>query len=87
MPIVLLEAMALGVPVIALDQGPLTDLCAGVKVPTLELLAWRTEIEALLAEPRRAQIVAMRQRETLDARHCSSVVARAYEDLYLELAR
>jgi glycosyltransferase involved in cell wall biosynthesis len=87
LPIVLLEAMALGVPVIALDQGPLSDLCAGIKLPNLDLTAWRTEVEALLAEPRRAEAIAMRQREALDARHRSSVVARAYEDLYLELAR
>ncbi len=87
LPIVLLEAMALGAPVIALDQGPLSDLCAGIKVPSLDLAAWRAEVEALLAEPRRAQIVAARQREALDARHRSSIVARAYEDLYLELAR
>jgi hypothetical protein len=40
----------------------------------------------LLAEPDRGAFIAARQREGL-ARHAASSVARAYEDLYLELAR
>jgi glycosyltransferase involved in cell wall biosynthesis len=87
LPIVLLEAMALGVPVIALDQGPLGDLSGVVKVPTLDPEAWQAEVEALLGDPERGRLIAARQREALDARHRSSSVARAYEDLYLELVR
>jgi glycosyltransferase involved in cell wall biosynthesis len=86
LPIVLLEAMALGVPVIALDQGPLSDLSGIVKVAGLDADAWRAEVAALLAEPDRSAFIAARQREAL-ARHAASSVARAYEDLYLELAR
>jgi glycosyltransferase involved in cell wall biosynthesis len=86
LPIVLLEAMALSVPVIALDQGPLSDLSGIVKVAGLDADAWRAEVAALLAEPDRSAFIAARQREAL-ARHAASSVARAYEDLYLELAR
>jgi glycosyltransferase involved in cell wall biosynthesis len=87
LPIVLLEAMALGVPVIALDQGPLCDLAGAVKVASLEIESWLAAVTALLGDAERCAFVAARQREALDARHRASSVARAYEDLYLELAR
>ncbi|HEX3777691.1 MAG TPA: glycosyltransferase, partial [Polyangiaceae bacterium] len=85
LPIVLLEAMELGVPVIALDRGPLEDLFGVVKVPTLDAEAWEREACALLAEPARRELIARRQREALDLHHRASSVARAYEDSYLEL--
>lgn len=85
LPIVLLEAMALGVPVIALDQGPLADLSGVVKVASLDPRAWAAEVAGLLGDPERARGVVVRQRRALDARHRASAVARAYEDLYLDL--
>jgi glycosyltransferase involved in cell wall biosynthesis len=87
LPIVLLEAMALGVPVIVLDQGPLCDLQGVLKVPSLEVTAWLDVVARLLADPGQAGQVAAEQRAALHERHRASVVARAYEDLYLELAR
>lgn len=87
LPIVLLEAMALGVPVIALDQGPLRDLRGVVKVPSLEVQAWMGALTGLLSDQARAQHVLAEQRAALDAHHRPRLVARAYEDLYLELAR
>jgi glycosyltransferase involved in cell wall biosynthesis len=87
LPIVLLEAMALGVPVIVLDQGPLRDLRGVLKVPSLDVTAWLDVTTRLLADASQADSVAAEQRTALDERHRASVVARAYEDLYLELAR
>jgi len=87
LPIVLLEAMALGVPVVALDQGPLSDLGGVVKVPNLGVQRWLREVTTLLADGARVGGVVAAQRASLDERHRAQVVARAYEDLYLELAR
>ena len=86
LPIVLLEAMALGVPVIALDQGPLCDLGGVVKVPSLQVTAWQSAVISMLGQPERAVEIAAAQRASLDERHRAHIVARAYEDLYLELA-
>ncbi len=87
LPIVLLEAMALGVPVLVLDQGPLCDLGGVVKVPELAAEGWLREVSSVLGDEARAARIATEQRATLDERHRASVVARAYEDLYLALAR
>lgn len=87
MPIVLLEAMALGVPVIVLDQGPLRDLQGVLKVASLDVAAWLDAVTRLLGNEQQAARVVVEQRAALEERHRASVVARAYEDLYLELAR
>jgi glycosyltransferase involved in cell wall biosynthesis len=87
LPIVLLEAQALGVPVLALDQGPLSDLSGVIKIQSLDTLAWQREVLALLDNPAQRTAIADRQRAGLNARHRAPDIARAYEDLYLELAR
>ncbi|MET0794188.1 MAG: glycosyltransferase, partial [Polyangiaceae bacterium] len=87
LPIVLLEAMALGIPVIVLDQGPLRDLRGVLKVPSLDVSAWLDAVTGLLGNAEHSARVVTEQRVALDERHRASVVARAYEDLYLELAR
>jgi phosphatidylinositol alpha-1,6-mannosyltransferase len=86
LPIVLLEAMALGVPVIVLDQGPLQDLGGVLKVPGLDAARWMAEVSSLLADSGRLAAIVAEQRLALASRHAASVVASAYEDLYLELA-
>jgi hypothetical protein len=86
LPIVLLEAMALGVPVMALDHGPLSDLSGVVQVANLDVDGWHAEVTALLHNAERRAFIAARQHEGLEARHRASSVARAYEDLYVELA-
>ncbi|HEY0468551.1 MAG TPA: glycosyltransferase, partial [Polyangiaceae bacterium] len=87
LPIVLLEAMALGVPVIVLDQGPLQDLGGVVKVRSLDAASWLSEAKRLLESPERCAAIVTSQRASLAERHRAAVVARAYEDLYLELVR
>jgi glycosyltransferase involved in cell wall biosynthesis len=87
LPIVLLEAMALGVPIVALDQGPLRDLGGVVKVPNLGADRWLRDVTTLIGDNGQMQSVVAAQRASLDERHRAQVVARAYEDLYLELVR
>jgi phosphatidylinositol alpha-1,6-mannosyltransferase len=82
LPIVLLEAMALGTPVIALDRGPLADLEGSLRVAPGDSTAL---VRAAVAVERNAAL----RRHVVDAqlagiaqRHAAGVVARAYEDLY-----
>lgn len=85
LPIVLLEAMVLSVPVIALGAGPLTDLDGAELLPSLETEEW---VRALVrvnedGAGRRARIETQgRAIGQYDARN----VAREYEEIYLELA-
>ncbi|HEY3253558.1 MAG TPA: hypothetical protein VGJ91_06405, partial [Polyangiaceae bacterium] len=79
--------MALGVPVIVLDQGPLQDLRGVLKVASLDAASWLGEVSSLLADPGRCAALVASQRVALAERHAAAVVARAYEDWYLELAR
>ena len=87
LPIVLLEAMALGVPVLVLDRGPLQDLGGVIAVSDLAPESWLAAVGGLLGDPGRAAAIASRQRTVLTERHAAPVVARAYEELYLGLAR
>jgi glycosyltransferase involved in cell wall biosynthesis len=84
LPIVLLEAMVLGVPVVALDAGPLSDLEGAELLPSLDCDAWLAALARLTgdAQARAARIDA--QRRTLQ-RCDAKAVATAYEALYLEL--
>lgn len=85
LPIVLLESMALGVPVIALDRGPLAELGGVLRVaePDPEMLA-RAAIE-LHRNPELARRVRAEQLAFVKDVVEASRVARAYEELYLEL--
>jgi len=87
LPIVLLEAMALGVPVIVLDQGPLRDLQGVAKVASLDPALWLAEVSGLIGDAERTAALISNQRAALVEHHAAAVVAGAYEDLYLELAR
>ena len=85
LPIVLLESMELGVPVIALDWGPLRDLEGVLKVPDTRE---RTLLTAALAlahdSPERQRVIAA-QRAGIARRHRVDMVCRAYERLYSDL--
>ncbi|HEX3852801.1 MAG TPA: hypothetical protein VHW01_17680, partial [Polyangiaceae bacterium] len=74
-------------PVVALDQGPLRDLGGVVKVPDLGVDRWLRDVTTLIGDRARVQSVVTAQRASLHERHRAEVVARAYEDLYLELLR
>ncbi|MES1188068.1 MAG: glycosyltransferase [Myxococcales bacterium] len=82
-PIVLLEALALGVPCAVLDQGPLRDVEGAAKVATIDARAWLEVISALgLPTPARARAIAAGHAAAASV-YASGVVARAYEAIYL----
>lgn len=86
LPIVLLEAMVLGVPVVALDAGPLSDLEGAELLPALECEAWVGALTRLAREPSLRAARVESQRRTLE-RCDARAVAAAYEALYVEVAR
>jgi len=82
-PIVLLEALALGVPCAVLDQGPLRDVEGATKVATIDARAWLDVISALASStPARARAIAAGHAAAASV-YASGVVARAYEAIYL----
>jgi len=85
LPIVLLEAMWLGTPIVALAQGPLADLKSVEAVPSLALNDWHMKVTSVLESAEKREFIRVRQREELEQRHRARTVARGYEDLYLEL--
>jgi glycosyltransferase involved in cell wall biosynthesis len=85
LPIVLLESMQLGVPVVALDEGPLADLEGVVKVKTSDTGRWLgASTELAKNDQHRARVIEA-QRACITRRHRAEAVARAYEALYGEL--
>jgi len=86
LPIVLLEAMALGVPVVVYAAGPLLDLDAAERIPTLEADAWILAASRLVREPAVRRACVERQRRAVEERYAAGRVAAAYEELYLRLA-
>jgi phosphatidylinositol alpha-1,6-mannosyltransferase len=85
LPIALLEAMALGIPIVALDKGPLSELGAGLFAPTEDPDAFAKLCLSALLEPDRRAELAARGRETIARRHRPETVAAAYEELYRRL--
>jgi Glycosyl transferases group 1 len=81
-PIVLLEALALGVPCLVLDAGPLCDIQGAVKVRTIEPRAWLDQLVRLRTSGARSEVVA-EGRTAASRVYASGVVARAYEAIYL----
>jgi glycosyltransferase involved in cell wall biosynthesis len=85
-PIVLLEALALGVPCVVLDHGPLRDVEGATKIATIDTRAW---LEAIVALASSSASSGARDRAIASGRaaassvYASGVVARAYEAIYL----
>jgi phosphatidylinositol alpha-1,6-mannosyltransferase len=87
LPIVLLEALTLGVPVVALDQGPLADLEGAIKLGSLDVDAWVGRSLELAANPEIRRAASEEGKRAVAARYAAPRVAAAYEDLYLEVGR
>jgi phosphatidylinositol alpha-1,6-mannosyltransferase len=85
LPVVLLEAMVLSVPVVALGVGPLLDLGGAELVPSLDVEAWVERVALLAREPRAREERVEAQRALCLSRCDAAEVARAYEELYFEL--
>jgi len=90
-PLVLLEALALGVPIVVADQPPLTELMqdpVGAAVPPDDPEALASAAGALLraTDDERAAL-SRRCREVACQRYDIAAVSRAHEDLYAEILR
>jgi phosphatidylinositol alpha-1,6-mannosyltransferase len=84
-PIVLLEAMVLGVPVMVLGHGPLAELAGAEIQSSLEPETWVETLALWLSDEQRREARIAEQRARTLARCSAPTVARAYEDIYLEL--
>jgi len=90
-PIALLEALALGKPVVATLVGGVSEVihdgANGILVPPEDSQALADAVSALLADPARAAATAALGRETAGAGFSDDAMVRQLEGLYLELAR
>ena len=78
--------MALGVPVVAYDWGPLPELSGALHVPTGDHRALLSATLAVLREESlRGRVDRRNSATTVAGRHDAKLAARAYERLYLEL--
>jgi phosphatidylinositol alpha-1,6-mannosyltransferase len=87
LPIVLLEAMSLGVPVVAAEHGPLPDLRAACFVPLGDPAALARTARELFVDAALRQVTIERQRTEVERRFRADVVAARYEALYIRLCR
>ncbi|HEX7671642.1 MAG TPA: glycosyltransferase family 4 protein [Polyangiaceae bacterium] len=87
LPIALLEAMKLGVPVVAVDRGPLSELEGVERVPVGDAASLARAATRLVRDTNhRAELVA-RARTAVERRYEARMVAGAYECLYDDLLR
>lgn len=84
-PIALLEAMDLGVPVVVPTEGPAAELTACSRARKDRASEWAEVVSELLDNPtHRAEVVASQHRQVA-AEFAAKVVAAQYEDLYQRL--
>jgi hypothetical protein len=84
-PISLLEAMRLGVPVVGLDSGPLADLRECVQVPAADPEAVARAAIRLWNDENFREFIVAGGRRAVSQRHDACVVAEAYERVYDEV--
>jgi glycosyltransferase involved in cell wall biosynthesis len=88
-PIVALEAMAAGVPVVATAVGGVPDLLAdgaGVLVPSDDPDTLASAIDSVLSDPDEADRLARAARRRLEARHALGPWVASHLEMYAELA-
>jgi glycosyltransferase involved in cell wall biosynthesis len=84
-PIVLLESMALGIPMVVLDQGALREVGGALRVTPGDSEALARWAIGLVRDSGLRETVVAEQKAAIDERHRAAVAARAYERLYGEL--
>lgn len=84
LPIVLLEALALGTPVLALDQGPLMSLRGALRIP-LDPLAWIAQAARLAQDSEFRNSVSQAGLVQASTWYAPERVAACYEELYQRL--
>lgn len=81
-PIALLEAMSLGIPVVVPEEGPVAELDSAQRVPLQDNAAWLRACSDLLSQGPMWEMIRTRQRVQLESEFAAKVVAARYEDLY-----
>jgi phosphatidylinositol alpha-1,6-mannosyltransferase len=84
-PIALLEAMKLGVPVVTVDSGPLAELEGVERIRSGDALALARVATRLVRDANHRAGVVATARTVVTRRHDAAAVAHAYERLYDEL--
>jgi glycosyltransferase involved in cell wall biosynthesis len=90
-PMVVLEAMAAGVPVVAARVGGVPDLIeegkTGILCEPLEADSLRAGIERILDNPAAAEEMARQAKLRAKARFCPSVIAQRHLEIYQEVLK
>jgi glycosyltransferase involved in cell wall biosynthesis len=81
-PIALLEAMDLGIPLVVSDSGPVSELRGPLAIPANSTEALLGGVTRLLDTPELARAVVQMQKEHIENEFRSKVVAGRYEALY-----
>jgi glycosyltransferase involved in cell wall biosynthesis len=91
LPLVVLEAMAVGLPVVATAVGGVPDVIepgrTGILVPASDRIALMKELLLLTTHPETTELVAAAGRRMVLERHSTAHMARDYEDLYRRILR
>jgi phosphatidylinositol alpha-1,6-mannosyltransferase len=87
LPISLLEAAALGVPVVVADDGPASEVQGAVKLPIDDSAAWVSALVRLSRDEAHRTAVCDEGRAGIAERHAAPRVASRYAALYRQLAR
>jgi len=90
LPLVLLEALARGVPLVVADVDPLREVLrggGGVAVPPRAPEALARAISGLLADDSHRRLLGAQARASAERHFDVARMSRDYEDLYLEIAR
>ncbi len=89
LPMAILEAMAMGIPVVATNVGGvgeiLEDQSTGLLVPPKNSEAIATAISLLLAQPSKAAQVAEAAKQTVRTRFNRAIMLREYDQVYDDL--
>ncbi len=85
LPIVVLEAMQLGVPVVTIDRGPLADLKGVLRAPPGDIDALVQATLRTMSDGSVRQTCILAQRQAVESQHRPAQVARSYEAIYDEL--
>jgi phosphatidylinositol alpha-1,6-mannosyltransferase len=84
-PLVLLEALAQGVPLVVASGGPLDELTFAPKVAPGAVDALAAEVVALLRDATRRHTVAQEGQSSYRDRYTPHAVARMYDALFSEV--